>query len=136
VKLELFIYGNSKPIEYNHPYGSLDIPADSPYAIAVGATDWSNDHYHSYSSRGPTSDNRIKPDLSAPSGVSSFTYGHLGFFGTSAATPHVAGAFALLKGKIPFTLDAIRTIVEARAKDLGKAGKDNKYGLGRLNLSK
>jgi len=136
VKLELFIYGNSGAIEYNHPYGSLTIPADAPYTIAVGATDWSNDLYHTYSSRGPTSDNRIKPDLSAPSGVSSFTYGHLGFFGTSAATPHVAGAFALLKEKVPFKLKNIQTIIKARAKDLGKAGKDNKYGLGRLNLSK
>ncbi|MFC2164016.1 S8 family serine peptidase [Acidobacteriota bacterium] len=136
VKLEAFILGNSNPVEYNHTYGSLNIPADSPYAIAVGATDCINDSYHSYSSRGPTSDLRIKPDLCAPSGVTGHTYGDLGFYGTSAATPHVAGAFALIKGKTPFSLDRIRAILEARALDFGPTDKDNRFGLGRLNLVK
>ncbi len=75
-KLELFFWGGSD-LEYSEPAGSLAIPADSPYAIAVSATDWSDDSIHSYSSRGPTEDGRIKPDLVAPSGVSSATYGDL-----------------------------------------------------------
>lgn len=136
VKLELFTEGNSQPIEHNKPEGSLLIPADSSLAIAVGATDWADDSYHSYSSRGPTSDGRVKPDLSAPSGVTGFTYGYQNFYGTSASTPHVAGAFALLMGKTPYTLEQIRTILEARVVDLGPSGKDNKFGLGRLNLLK
>lgn len=136
VKLELFIGGTHQEIEYNEKFGSLTIPADSPDGITVGATDWFDDSLHSYSSRGPTSDNRIKPDLSAPAGVSGVTYGSLGFFGTSAATPHVAGGFALLKGKTPYSLEQIKMILESRAKDLGPIEKDNLFGIGRLDLQK
>jgi subtilisin family serine protease len=134
-KLELFFRGGSN-LEYSESAGSLAIPADSFYALAVGATDWSDDSYHPYSSQGPTEDGRIKPDLAAPSGVSSATYGDLGFFGTSASAPHVAGAFALLMGKLPYTADEIQSIIEARALELGSSGKDNVFGLGRLSLSK
>jgi subtilisin family serine protease len=136
VKFEAFISGNSSPVQYNIPAGSLLVPGDSSHSLTIGATDWSNDSYHSYSSRGPTHDGRVKPDLAAPSGVSCFTYGERAFYGTSAATPHVAGAFALLYGKAPYTLEQIRTILEARAVDLGPSGKDNQYGSGRLNLLK
>lgn len=134
-KLELFFEKGSS-LEYLEPAGSLAIPADSPNAIAVGATDWSDDSYHLYSSQGPTSDGRIKPDLAAPSRVSCATYGNFGFLGTSASVPHVAGAFALLKEKLPYTLDQIMAIIEARALDLGQSGKDNTFGIGRLKLSK
>ncbi|NOR54232.1 MAG: S8 family serine peptidase, partial [Candidatus Aminicenantes bacterium] len=133
-KLELFFLDGSN-LEYIEPAGSLAIPADSPFAVAVGATDWTDDSYHVYRSQGPTSDMRIKPDLAAPSGVSGSTYGDFGFFGTSASASHVAGAFALLKGKLPYTLDEIKSIIETRAKDLGSTGKDNIFGLGRLKLS-
>ncbi len=136
VKLELFIDGASEDLEYNEKSGSLLIPADSTNSITVGATDLSDDSLHWYSSRGPTSDGRIKPDMCAPAGVSSFTYGNLAFYGTSASTPHVAGAFALLKEKVPYTLNQINAILEARAKDLGPAGKDNRFGMGRLKLTK
>ena len=136
VKFDLFISGNSLPIEYNVPEGSLVIPADSENAVAVGATDWSNDTYHSYSSQGPTNDGRVKPDFSAPSGTSGVTYGLKNFYGTSASTPHVAGAFALILEKTPYTLDQIKIILEKRALDLGPAGKDNKFGFGRLKLLK
>jgi subtilisin family serine protease len=134
-KLELFFWGGSNP-EYSEPAGSITIPADSRYAIAVGATDVSDDSNLLYSSRGPTEDGRIKPDLVAPSGVSSSTYGDLGFSGTSASAPHVAGAFALLLGKLPYAADEIKSIIEARALDLGSSGKDNIFGVGRLKLSK
>jgi len=136
-KLELFFLG-ANPLDPQHQKlaGSLSIPADSPLAVSVGATNLADDSCAIYSSRGPTTDNRIKPDLAAPTGVSCVTYGNLGFSGTSASVPHVAGAFALLKGKLPYSLDQIRTILEARAKDLGASGKDNLFGFGRLNLSK
>jgi hypothetical protein len=135
-KLELFAAGNQDPIELNVPEGSLTIPADSDKAVAVGATDWRDDSYHTYSSRGPTTDGRIKPDFSAPSGVSTVSYGAAAFLGTSASTPHVAGAFALLSGKTPYSLEQIYAILQNRAVDLGAAGKDNQFGYGRLNLKK
>jgi len=133
--LELF-FSNVYRLEHNNPFGSLLIPADSHHAIAVGATDCFDDSYHSYSSRGPTSDKRIKPDISAPSGISCSTYGYLGFYGTSASAPHVAGALSLIRNKTPYMLEEIQSIIEKRAKDLGAVGKDNKFGFGRLKLIK
>jgi len=38
--------------------------------------------------------------------------------------------------KKSYTLDEIKAIIEARAKDLGSSGKDNIFGYGRLRLSK
>ena len=124
------------PIEYSVPAGSLASPGDSPYAITVGAVDWQDDSYAVYSSQGPTTDGRTKPDLCAPTRVSTVSYGTAAFTGTSSACPHVAGAFALLKSLTPYSLDQIKDIIDARAVDLGASGKDNKFGLGRLSLSK
>jgi hypothetical protein len=135
-KLEIFTSGNSAPIEYNVPAGSILIPADSPYAVTVGATDCITDALHSYSSRGPTQDGRIKPDFTAPSGVTTQTYGDRNFYGTSASAPHMAGAFGLIIGKAPFSVSQIKAILEGRALDLGASGKDNLYGIGRLKLTK
>jgi len=136
VKLELFVQGASGPVEYAVAAGSLAIPADAAEAVAVGATDWSTDTIQSYSSRGPTADGRIKPDLSAPAGVSTATYGARSFAGTSASAPHVAGALGLLLSKTLFTPTQVRKILESRALDLGATGKDNLYGFGRLKLTK
>jgi len=138
---DLYISTHSRgSLEYNVPEGSLTIPADSPYVIAVGAVDAVGDFYHFYSSQGPTSDGRIKPDICAPSAVSTSdtSYGLRndtgGFAGTSASCPHAAGAIALLKGKTPFTLEEIKTILYSRAIDMGEPGMDNIFGWGRLNL--
>lgn len=134
VKLELFTDGNDKAIEYFVSAGSIIIPADAVSALAVGATDWFDDSLHYYSSWGPTHDGRIKPDLTAPSGVSTATYGLQGFWGTSASAPHVAGACGLVKGNTPYSIDQIKKLLENRAIDLGEPGEDNKFGWGRLNL--
>lgn len=134
-RLELFFLRVSN-LEHVVAYGSISVPADSPNAIAVGAVDWRNDIYHSYSSLGPTSDFRIKPDICAPSGVSTVTYGENGFYGTSASTPHVAGAFALLKAKSMFDLKDIYKLIQDRILDLNPSGKDNHFGFGRLKLDK
>lgn len=136
VKLELFTSGNDQPISFAVPAHSIVVPADSDSAIAVGATDWQDDSYHYYSSQGPTHDGRLKPDLTAPSGVSTATYGKWNFYGTSASAPHVAGACGLLRGKTPFSVKQVRALLEERAVDLGPAGPDNLFGNGRLNLKK
>ncbi len=134
--VELFIGGSSDTIEYNVTASSLAIPADSPQAVTAGAIDAVGNFYHYYSSQGPTKDGRIKPDFGSPSGVSTETYGTLGFYGTSASAPHLAGAFGLLLAQTPYSLDQIYNVLIARAIDMGAAGKDNVFGWGRLYLKK
>lgn len=77
---------------------SLCVEATAFGAKAVGAVGWIDcSTLHSYSSRGPTNDGRIKPDFVGPACVSTHSYLSVGypFCGTSAATPHIAGAIAL-----------------------------------------
>ena len=123
-------------MQYGDPAGSLLIPADNPDAITVGAVRWSSpDTIESFSSQGPTEDGRAKPDLVGPDRVSGATYGPSGFAGTSAASPHVAGAAALVKQAFPsYTPAQIKSFLEGGAVALGAPGKDNIYGSGRLDL--
>jgi hypothetical protein len=83
----------------------------------------------------------MKPDLVGPDSVSSFTFGPFsgcgasGFAGTSAATPHVAAAAALVKQANPaFGPDELQSYLESHAVDLGPAGKDADFGSGALSL--
>lgn len=78
-------------------------PANARKVLGIGAfTAESSYQYQipSYSSRGPTADGRVKPDLLAPShvlaagGMASSTRF---FTGTSAATPHAGAAAAILR---------------------------------------
>ena len=58
------------------------------------------------------------------------------FYGTSAATPHVSGALAVMKSaaqEIPMTMH--RSIMLTTATDLGEKGVDRIYGHGRVNLT-
>ena len=126
-------------IEYPVAAGSIAIPADARGALGVGAIHhdyWDLDLLENYSSRGPTADGRIKPDLVAPAGVTTVSYGENGFGGTSAAAPHVAGAAALLKSANPSLSrdDLWQALVEA-AVDLGPPGKDDSTGYGKLVLA-
>ena len=94
--------------------------AKTPNALAVAATSkWNSDSYSivaSYSSRGPGDENTLKPDISAPSGLTLAAFGTGTEFlntveGTSFAAPLAAGAVALIKercpGCSPFALKAI-----------------------------
>jgi len=135
VTLELFLSRSSDtPCEHNVPEGSLVVPCDAASQVSVGATDWSDDSYHAYSSRGPTADGRIRPLFSAPSGVSTRTYGGRNFYGTSASAPHMAGAFGILLGKTPFSREDALEMLIARVVDLGLPGQDNQFGHGRVDV--
>ena len=137
---ELRVWSWHHDIEYPIPAGSLGIPSDARGALSVGAIhhyQWDLGTVASYSSRGPTADGRIKPDLVAPSGVTTASYGVDRLFGgTSAAAPHVAGAAALLKSANPALSrdDLWQALVES-AVDLGAPGKDDSTGYGKLVLS-
>lgn len=115
---------------------SLDIPADSANAVTVGAVPWNNPGtIEAFSSQGPTTDGRIKPDLVGPDYVSTASYGSGAFGGTSAACPHAAGAAALVREAYPsWTLTQIRAFLESRAIDQGVSGKDNIFGSGLVYL--
>jgi subtilisin family serine protease len=86
------------------------VPAIYEAAFAVGATN-QQDGLANFSARGPVvrdGSNRIKPDIVAPGvGVRSsqpsppFLDPYTIFGGTSGASPHVAGAFALLWSALP-----------------------------------
>jgi len=54
---------------------------------------------------------------------------------TSAATPHISGAAALVLSRYPdYSLEQLQSALEGWAVDMGVLGKDNIYGYGRLKL--
>ena len=90
-------------------------PGSAAAALTVGAVD-DKDKLASFSSRGPGLDGAIKPDVTAPGvditaaaapgslidqEVGEKPEGYLTISGTSMATPHVAGAAAILKQEHP-----------------------------------
>lgn len=131
-KFHLFSFDH--PLEHYVEAGSLTCPAEARGSLAVGAAFFGTNEAESFSSRGPTDDGRIKPDLTGPDGVSTASYGPVSFFGTSASAPHVAGAAALLLSVNPeLTPDQLQSLLEGSAADLGDPGKDNVYGSGMVN---
>ncbi|QUC55557.1 S8 family peptidase [Streptomyces sp. A2-16] len=92
--------------------GTVGSPGAAESALTVGAVD-GEDRLADFSSTGPTADNALKPDLTAP-GVdivsAKAAHGYLGdpaadgyvsMSGTSMATPHAAGAAAILAQRHP-----------------------------------
>ena len=88
---------------------SISDPGNAELAVTVGSTHRDMPHTYGvsyFSSRGPTGDGRLKPDLIAPgerilscaAGVEKQRYGKGVLYceqsGTSAAAPHVSGAMA------------------------------------------
>jgi pSer/pThr/pTyr-binding forkhead associated (FHA) protein/subtilisin family serine protease len=131
----LDLYALGAEIEFPVVEHSLNTPADARGTLTVGATEYRDDSIASYSSRGPTTDGRLKPDISAPAGVSGATYGSGMFDGTSAAAPHVAGAAALVWSAFPeLDRSTVANYLTTHALDLGPPGPDNGYGHGRLQL--
>ncbi len=134
----VFCLGNNGPgTNTSAPPGNYD------NTIGVGATD-PGDNIASFSSRGPApngagfpADHR-KPDISAPgwavlSSVPGGGYGQ--WFGTSMASPHVAGTIALMLQAHPgpMSLDEVRTALIGTAVDRGAPGYDDDFGYGRLD---
>ena len=94
----------------------------------------------------PIVDVRPKPDLVAPDGGNNTFFGSdiadpgdgsdtdsfPNFFGTSAATPHAAGAAALLLQKSNLTPEGVKQLMQAGAAifDMGPAGFDDDTGHG------
>jgi len=99
-----------------------------------------------FSSRGPTLDNLVKPDVLAPGVYIAAAYGgfddpssqwypaaYVSYSGTSMATPFVAGVVALMLQANPgLSPDQVKALVTGTALDWGPPGPDNDYGAGIL----
>lgn len=117
VNLKLYVSasGTSFSMEHNTVEGCLLDMASAKRVVTVGAVGWTGSGWAlmPYSSRGPTADGRMKPELVAPTGYETPVYlpDRRFFGGTSASAPLVAGAAALL-------LEANRTLSPAKLADL------------------
>jgi serine protease AprX len=128
-----------------------DPPSFYSAAYTAGALNTGTDTIASFSSRGPATidgSGRIKPDIAAPgtntrSASNSSDNAYTIASGTSMATPHIAGAMALLWSAIPSLqnqIDASRAVLNNAAVTIastqcGTAGPPNNvYGWGRVNI--
>jgi len=131
--------GNEAQVAWHY----ITAPADAEGVIAVGSVDVPVGGVRApeiavSSSRGPTADGRIKPDVVAPGNgvvVANLRRGdYMRNTGTSFAAPLVSGVCALLLQMHPEwgpaeVLEALRST----ALDLGEAGPDTVYGWGQVN---
>lgn len=134
--LEILDYG-SGIASYTTAAGSAAVSvvdSANPGVVAVGAIDPSDGgEISQYSSRGPSNDGRVLPDLAAPANFANTVRGR--FVGTSAAAAAVAGAAALvidagLAGDPTTTADLLRHLTI----DRGAPGTDTEYGHGEFRL--
>lgn len=145
--------GNSGPVKY-----TIGRPAAAAKVITVGAiadpgyitgtlkTGLVDNGFYlaRFSSRGPTADNRIKPDIVAPGvyimadastypNTATYHGGYVELSGTSMASPFVAGVAALMfDANYILTPTQVKNIIRSTAEDYGVAGCDIDYGCGRI----
>ncbi|MFZ5816377.1 MAG: S8 family serine peptidase [Bacillota bacterium] len=128
--------GNSGPAKC-----TIGAPGAAAKAITVGASydpgekGWA---LAEFSSRGPTADGRIKPDIVTPgryinAARANSGNGYVVYSGTSMATPFAAGVVALmLDADYTLTDSGVKSILYANVEDWGPSGKDVDYGYGML----
>jgi subtilisin family serine protease len=133
--------GNSGPGR-----ATVSAPATAPSALTVAATS-KTDGLADFSSRGPRLDGVLKPDISAP-GVDIVAARAAGTdmgtpvddrytsaSGTSMATPHIAGAAAILAQAHPdWTWDRLKAALMSTTKDTGHTVYET--GAGRVDVAR
>lgn len=117
------------------PWRIITAPADGRFVVAAGAVR-PDGSIASFSSRGPSADGRIKPDVSAM-GVGVWraqvgTSGYTTSSGTSLSAPLVSGTAGLILSARPdLTAAELRNALRLNA---GRTGEpDNTFGYGILN---
>lgn len=124
------------------PWISVGLLASAKNVLTVGAVD-SGKVIGGFSSRGPTRDGRVKPEIVARgvnvySTLANGAYGNKS--GTSMSTPAVTGTAALMtqqwrksnNGANPQP-EVLKTLLIAGVEDLGNSGPDFTYGFGLLD---
>lgn len=127
---------NSAGNEGDDPWYHIITPADADSVLSVGAVD-ANDIIANFSSRGPTYDGRIKPEVCAM-GVSTYCVRsnteniYRNASGTSFSAPLAAGAAAVVMSANPeWTNMQVREALTMTASQFNSP--DNDYGYGILN---
>jgi subtilisin family serine protease len=129
--------GNSGPAD-----NTVSSPGCAPSVLTVGAVD-RDDSTAVFSSRGPVEGTHVlKPEISAPGvGISAAAAGGRGVYayqtmsGTSMATPHVAGAAAIVKQRHPeWDGEQIKAALVSSA-ETDIPGDVRETGGGRLDVS-
>lgn len=106
-------------------------PARYDSVIAVAASD-SNDRRANFSSTGPDVE-LIAPGVNIRSTLPGESYGN--YSGTSMASPHVAGAAAVVWQTGSGSNQSVRSQLQSSAEDLGLSANYQGYGLVRVDLA-
>ena len=143
--------GNSNCRKFNSTGSSNSIcsPGLAHKVITVGSSNTAKagiaDSLSGFSSRGPTDDGRIKPDLLAPGSIITSANSKwetsakfISVEGTSMSTPHIAGIAALmLQARNNLTPAEVKAIMMNSALDLnGNFSKTSDKGAGRIDVSR